>query len=269
MSYYDRMRLSPVVGERNVQERERRFGPVVRRNLASSLVRQLSEAIRSGALKPGDRLPTEQEMTAQFGVSRTVVREAVAALTAEGLVIKRHGVGVFVETNVQNRPFRIDPDGLGQLQEVLKVMELRMSVEVEAAGLAAERRGKNELRRLADALRAIEADIRAGDLAVHSDFAFHVAVAEASGNHYFSRFLEFLGHFIIPRQTVSRLHGGVDIEYLNRVQAEHRRIYEEITAGDSTGARKAMRTHLVNSRTRYSKLAQDLTIRQKEPAKTH
>src|SRR5260370_35012526 len=89
LSYYARMRLSPVVGGRNVQERERRFGPVERRNLASSLVRQLSEAIRSGALKPGDRLPTEQEMTANSGWTGRASRGGGARLPAWARAAKR------------------------------------------------------------------------------------------------------------------------------------------------------------------------------------
>lgn len=239
-----------------------RFAPIERQNLTATLVTRLAEAITSGALEPGDRLPTEQEMTEEFGVSRTVVREAIAALKAEGLVVTRQGAGVFVEKNLRHRSFRIDPDELGQLQEILKVMELRMSVEIEAAALAAERHDRGQLQRIEQALAAIDADIASADLAVGTDFAFHVAVAEATGNQYFSRFLEFLGRFIIPRQTLSRRHGGADAGYLKRVQTEHRGIFEAIAASDPGGAREAMRTHLANSCARYGKLAQELARRQ-------
>ena len=233
---------------------ERGFGRLERTNLTSILVSRLSEAIRNGSLQPGERLPTAEQMTLQFGVSRTVVREAVAALKAEGLVSSRHGVGVFVEAT-RPRAFRIDTEEVDQLQEILKVMELRMSVEIETAGLAAERRDIAQLQRMSDALDAIDADLAAGDLAVRSDFAFHAAIAAATGNQYFSRFLEFLGPLIIPRQTLTRTHGGADAGYLRRVQLEHKRIFEAIQAGSAVAARNAMRTHLINSRTRYGRLA--------------
>ncbi len=174
----------------------------------------------------------------------------------------RQGAGVFVEKNLRTGSFRIDPDELGQLHEILKVMELRMSVEIEAAALAAERHDRGQLRRIEQALAAIDADIASADLAVDTDFAFHVAVAEATANQYFSRFLEFLGRFIIPRQTLSRRLGGADAAYLKRVQTEHRAIFEAIAVSDPGGAREAMRTHLANSRARYGKLAQELARRQ-------
>src|SRR6516162_8461758 len=106
------------------------------RSLTGELVARLTEDITSGKLPPGSRLPTEQELIAATGVSRTVVREAVAALRAEGLVITRQGVGAFVPENAR-RPLRIDFDQLSPLRAVLDVMELRTGIEIEAAGLAA------------------------------------------------------------------------------------------------------------------------------------
>src|SRR3546814_879795 len=109
------------------------------RNLAAELVERLSGEILSGKLAPGSKLPTEQEMVAATGVSRTVVREAVAALRAEGLVVTRQGVGAFVAADIRRRPFRIDEASLDVLKEVVNVLELRAALEAEAAALAAER----------------------------------------------------------------------------------------------------------------------------------
>ena len=99
------------------------------RRLTEDLVQRLRQQILSGALAPGAKLPTEQQLVASLGVSRTVVREAVAALRADGLVLTRQGVGAFVAEQNNNRPFRIDPDQLDSLQRVLDVMELRIAVE--------------------------------------------------------------------------------------------------------------------------------------------
>src|SRR4029078_11978288 len=108
------------------------------RRLTAALVARLTADITSGKLSPGARLPTEQEMIAATGVSRTVIREAVAALRADRLVVTRQGVGAFVASQV-GRAFRVDFDEQSPFGEVLNVMELRTGVEVEAAGLAAER----------------------------------------------------------------------------------------------------------------------------------
>src|ERR1700704_624963 len=103
---------------------------VAERKLSRGLFEQLAEQIKSGRFAPGARLPTEQELTRAARVSRTVVREAVAALRAEGLVITRQGVGAFVSAAPQQAPFRIDADRLhNNLAEILHVMELRVCVE--------------------------------------------------------------------------------------------------------------------------------------------
>ncbi|MBL8672041.1 MAG: FadR family transcriptional regulator, partial [Alphaproteobacteria bacterium] len=116
------------------------------RNLTHAIFDRLAGEILGGRMAPGARLPTEQEMVRSMGVSRTVVREAVAALRAEGLVVTRQGIGAFVAGDVQRRPFRIDPEGLRSIDEVVEVMELRMGIEIESAGLAAERAGAAQLR---------------------------------------------------------------------------------------------------------------------------
>src|SRR6476469_10554920 len=116
------------------------------RKLSRGLFEQLAEQIKSGRLAPGARLPTEQELTRAARVSRTVVREAVAALRAEGLVITRQGVGAFVAPEPQHSPFRLEPEKLRSLADIIDVMELRLGVEIESAGLAAERASKAEVR---------------------------------------------------------------------------------------------------------------------------
>jgi GntR family transcriptional regulator, transcriptional repressor for pyruvate dehydrogenase complex len=227
------------------------------RHRAGEVAERLAAEIASGRFPRGSRLPSEQALTIAFGVSRTVLREAVAALRAEGLVETRQGVGAFVARDVQRRPFRIDPAELSSLGEVLNVMELRTGIEIEAAGLAAERASAVARRRIGKALQAIDAALRRGDAAVDEDFAFHQAIAAAAGNPYFSRFLEFLGRFLIPRQSIRiGLRHADDLRtYLERIQKEHRAIYDAIGAGNPGAARDAMRRHLVNGRERYRKLA--------------
>ena len=137
------------------------------RRLTAELVARLTADITSGKLAPGARLPTEQEMIAATGVSRTVIREAVAALRADRLVITRQGVGAFVASQVR-RPFRVDFDEQSPFGEVLNVMELRTGVEVEAAGLAAERASPAQVKKIADRFDAIQAAIDRGENVDHA-----------------------------------------------------------------------------------------------------
>jgi GntR family transcriptional regulator, transcriptional repressor for pyruvate dehydrogenase complex len=227
------------------------------RGLTHELVARLTAEITGGNLAPGARLPTEQEMIATTGVSRTVVREAVAALRAEGLVITRQGVGAFVADHPR-RPFRIEGAELHSLREVIEVMELRTGLEVEAAGIAAERASPASLRRIGDAYAALQQAIAGGASGVDQDFAFHRSIALATDNPQFARFLEYLGRFIIPRQTV-RVAAEAPAErhaYLTRIQKEHFEILGAMRSHAAQAARTAMRRHLLNSRKRYQKLAE-------------
>lgn len=229
------------------------------RNLRHEVAERLATEIVSGKLPPGARLPTEQEMVAAMGVSRTVVREAVAALRAEGLVVTRQGAGAFVATDAARRPFRVAVDGLLSLREVVEVMELRTSVEVEAAGLAAERASAAARQRIARAFAAMERVIARGESGIDEDFAFHFTIAEATANPQFPRFLEYLGRFIIPRQSI-RLTGRDEKgqrAYLQMILEEHRAIGDAVAAGDAAAARRAMRKHLIGSQTRYRALFPD------------
>lgn len=227
------------------------------RKLSRGLFEQLAEQIKGGRLAPGARLPTEQELTRAARVSRTVVREAVAALRAEGLVVTRQGVGAFVSAEPQRAPFRIDPERMQSLDEILKVMELRLGVEIESAGLAAGRASRAQVRAIAVALDAIDRAAAGGKTAVDEDLALHRAIAEATGNAEFPRFLQFIGRHLIPRRTVSGLpeQMGGRRAYLTLIQEEHRRIYQAIESRDPKGARDAMRRHLTRSLERYRRLA--------------
>jgi DNA-binding FadR family transcriptional regulator len=231
--------------------------PPVSRGLADEFAARLAADINDGRLTPGTRLPTEQQMIAATGVSRTVVREAVAALRAEGLVITRQGVGAFVADR-QRGPFRIKHNELGSLHDVLQVMELRTGIEIEAAGLAAERASPPAVKAIAEAYQAIERAILRDESGVDQDFAFHCSIARATGNAQFLHFLDYLGRFIIPRQTISSASGtgGSRRVYLERIQREHRTIMEAIRATAVAPARAAMRRHLHNSVKRYSQLAE-------------
>src|SRR5262245_42612745 len=91
------------------------------RYLTAAVVERIAREIRSGRLQPGARLPTEQELRSALGVSRTVVREAIAALKSEGLVVTRQGSGAFVAADASRVPFRIDPEGSSSIEDLLEL----------------------------------------------------------------------------------------------------------------------------------------------------
>jgi DNA-binding FadR family transcriptional regulator len=228
------------------------------RNLTGEVVERIATQIARGRIAPGSRLPTEHELVTALGVSRTVVREAVAALRAEGLVVTRQGAGAFVAADRSRVPFRIDPEGLSSIDDVLEVMELRAAIEIQAATLAAERITPATLGRIEEALEALEAAIRRGEAGVTEDFALHRSIALATHNPRFAEFLEFLGRHVIPRQSI-RVAINTPAEqrrYLARIQQEHRRICAAIRQRNPARARRAMRTHLTRSLERYRRLAE-------------
>ena len=240
--------------------------------LAFELVETLGDRIRDGRLQPGDQLPTETALMAQYGVSRTVVREALSKLQASGLVSTRHGVGSFVEelgpVAGEGTGYRIAPAQVATLHDVVAWLELRIGIETEAAGLAAQRRTDAHLADMRQALEAMAVAVEAGDDAVAADFQFHLEVSRATQNPQFVQLMDALGTAVIPRSRLraeaeaaptegpARAAGDPDRRlYLRRVQFEHESIYDAIAAQDTDAARAAMRTHLGNSRERRRRAA--------------
>jgi GntR family transcriptional repressor for pyruvate dehydrogenase complex len=154
--------------------------------------------------------------------------------------------------------FRISPDQLGTLQDVISVLELRIAVETESAALAATRRTPANLQSLRNALAAFIAAVEQGRDAVGPDFQFHLEIARATQNDHFVDLMATLGGMMIPRARLEP-PGPLTPEreaYLRRVNSEHESIVEAISRQDAEGARAAMRTHLANSRERRRRLAE-------------
>lgn len=225
---------------------------VRRPNLAEAVVRSLSDKIRNGLYRPGEKLPTEPVVMAEMRVSRTVVREALSRLQASGLVVTRHGVGTFV-CEAPSVPVQIG--SVVTVRDVLAMLELRISLETEAAALAARRRGGEHLAEMQRAVDAFEADVTAGRDGVDADFRFHMQVALATGNRYFEGIFRQLGTATIPRTRLdtTRLSAEPATSYLHRTNREHEAILDAIRRGDAESARAGMRMHLANSRERLRK----------------
>jgi GntR family transcriptional repressor for pyruvate dehydrogenase complex len=230
-----------------------------RETLTSQLSKALRARIDGGDLRPGDKLPSEQELVERYGVSRTVVREAISSLRASGFVATQQGVGAFVLQRSGWPAFPAGETSPDLLQEIINVLELRIAIEVEAAALAAQRRKPEHMDRMRQALDRMAEMIEASEDAIAPDLKFHHAVAEATGNSHFTHLFSYLGALLIPRARAPtfRFYAADPVEYLLRVNREHGEIYEAIHRQDSDTARSAMRLHLSNSRERLrGRLAQ-------------
>jgi GntR family transcriptional regulator, transcriptional repressor for pyruvate dehydrogenase complex len=218
--------------------------------LPIEISRRIEEAIRIGRYKPGERLPTEAALASSFGVSRNVVREAIARLRSDGLVRSRQGLGAFVEELRQEIGFRIAPDSLGEPVALRHLYELRLEVEAGAAALAAIRHSKKELDRIAAALDLLAEALERDELGVEANFAFHRAIAQAARNPYFCDLLDYLATQIGRGVALVRRSPGEDRRTIRDVHGEHTAIFEAISARDPIAAGKAMRVHLTQTAAR-------------------
>ena len=229
------------------------------RNLAQAVMAELAEHIRDGELRPGDKLPTESEIMAEQGVSRSVVREAISRMQAAGLVETRHGIGTFV-LPPPPPAMGIDPATVTTVRDVIALLELRIGLETEAAGLAAARRSAAQLDTVRAALDDLRRAARHGQDTADLDRQFHLTIARASGNGYFHAILQHLGADIIPRARINSagLVHADPVAYMAQVEREHEQIVDAIARSDPDSARAAMRLHIGNSRERLRKAQQAL-----------
>jgi GntR family transcriptional repressor for pyruvate dehydrogenase complex len=204
----------------------------------------LLELIRSGEYPAKSRLPSEMEMAQRFGVSRTVIREAVSRLKSEGLVESRQGSGVFVRELSLDTPFRIDPAVVESICSVLEVVEIRRGLEAEMAALAAERGTKEQVADIWAKLQAIDSDVAAGKDGVDADMEFHRSIARATGNPHFLSLCDFIGQFLKGTMTITRTWEARQEETRVQVLNEHRAMFDTIARKDPAAAREAARRHM-------------------------
>ena len=218
--------------------------------LADRVTTTLYDQIRQGGFAPGARMPSENELTERFQVSRTVIREAISRLKSEGLVGSRRGSGTVVLAPNNATPFRLDIDVQDSIQAVLRVIELRRGVEGEMAALAAQRRTKAQNLRIRQALKNIDKAVQEGRDGVQEDFAFHAAISEAAHNPLYTSLLQFLSQFLQAAIRVARINEARREDFRQQVRDEHAVIAQAITDGDADAARAAALRHMENSAVR-------------------
>ncbi len=214
-------------------------------NLTDRITAMLRQDIIGGKYEPGMQLPAGKDLSQFFGVSITVVREALSRLKSDGLIASRQGKGVFVENDAKARPFRLST--AGSPNALSHIFELRMGVEVQAAGLAAMRRTSRDLKQMQKYLKQMEPSKNSFEQALTSDLAFHRSIAEATQNPLIVSFVEFLQPHLKESIATARANSAKKPATQATVYKDHCDIYEAIAASDERQARIAARRVLERS----------------------
>jgi GntR family transcriptional regulator, transcriptional repressor for pyruvate dehydrogenase complex len=218
-------------------------------NLTDRTTLRLLEEITSGAYKLGDVLPPEQVIAERFGVSRTVLREAVSRLKVEGVVVSKQGRGLTVVNNRRSSVLRMSAAADNNVDEAMSIVELRLGFEIEAAAFAAIRRDETDLAEMQEALVKMQEAIDTGEVAagVEADLQFHQVIARATKNSNYITFFNFLSELYRRNLVVSRTRSAKTTGRGRHAQGEHVAVFEAIKNGDPEAARLAARIHVENT----------------------
>ncbi|MFN7724698.1 MAG: FadR/GntR family transcriptional regulator [Rubrivivax sp.] len=225
--------------------------------LSEQLANALVVSIREGQLKPGEKLPTEAALVERFGVSRTVVREALSRLKTLGLLESRQGSGAYIRLPDARSPEQLVLTPDGSVAAVIQMVEVRRALEAEAAALAAARTSPASVKPIRQALLAIDRAVAAGGDGVAEDVAFHAAIARATGNPFLLSTLAYLNQFLLDATRVTRANEATREDLVEAVRLEHAALVAAIEAGDVDAARQAGRAHMVNAAERIGRADPD------------
>lgn len=211
--------------------------------LPDLIATEIMAQITSGSLQPGDTLPTETALAGSFGVSRNVVREAIARLRSDGVIQTKQGRGACVLPPSERATFRIDPTQLEEKERLAQIFELRGLLEIDAAGIAAERRTETDLAAMSSAVEAMEGQAGFDEKRLEADARFHRALGTATRNEYLATIVDYLsGRLKETTRATSEIYAKNDL--LELTISEHLEILKAVRAGDSQKARDAMANHI-------------------------
>lgn len=229
-----------------------RSNPLKTETLATRVSNALRRDIEAGVFQPGDRLPSESNLTRSHSVSRSVVREAIAILRSDGLVEARKGAGVFALARNDESSAPFNDLTVERISAVIELLELRSACEVQSATLAATRRSAAQIETILRRHEEVGACLARNAPTRDADFALHLAIAEATQNRRFPEFLRLIRPGIIPR---AELQGGEPgerpLDYNRHLQEEHGAVVDAVIEGDAEAAARSMQAHLQGSLQRY------------------
>ncbi|SMX29306.1 HTH-type transcriptional regulator LutR [Pelagimonas phthalicica] len=211
--------------------------------LPDLIARQVMDQISAGELQPGDLLPTETALADLFGVSRNVVREAIARLRSDGVINTKQGRGAVVNPPSARATFRVDMAALTSKDNLADLFELRGLLEIDAAGIAAQRRSPSDLEALTTALDHMRARPSFDEQLIEADAEFHRCLATATGNSYLATIVDYLSSRLKETTRATRdVYGQGDL--LDVTITEHERVLEAVATQDQKAARQAMALHI-------------------------
>jgi GntR family transcriptional repressor for pyruvate dehydrogenase complex len=218
--------------------------------LSEHVVANLERRIRTGKILPGAKLPSERELCAEFGVSRLVIREAIARLKGDGYIETRQGAGASVPANPGRLSFKIPKDARLSAQNLRFIMELRLAVEVVAAQLAAVRRTDVDLAAMETSLHEMREAMIEGADGSQADDEFHQAIALGSKNPHLTRLVEFLRHQFGATRRVTWNPKSHRTGETHVAHDQHERLFLAIKARQAGLAAEVATEHLISSASR-------------------
>ncbi len=230
------------------------------RRLPDEVAVSISNAIESGQLKPGDRLPTEAELSERFGVARTVVREAISFLRYNGVVDSRRGVGAFVADPSKRSAFRISPACFEIRKQIVQLLQLRTGVQAGASAIAAESRTDEQMAEIEGIFKKMEAaDLLGPEAALEErvdlELLLYRKITVASGNPYYVDVVSMIETNIQNNLRSAFLKNAAASEFGTEILDEHRAVIVALAAGDAEAARLA-------TRQRFERAAERLAARE-------
>ena len=211
--------------------------------LPDRIASHILQQVDAGDLKPGDALPTETALAEAFGVSRNVLREAIARLRSDGVIETKQGRGAVVRSPSERTTFRIDAGRLDQKENLGDLFELRGLLEMDAAGLAAQRRNQDDLDELVEALEIMRGAKDFDEQRLEADARFHRCLGQATRNDYLATIIDYLSSRL---KDTTRATGAVyaKSDLMDVTVGEHQAILEAVRAQNAEAARAAMATHI-------------------------
>ncbi|MDR3587916.1 MAG: FadR/GntR family transcriptional regulator [Desulfosporosinus sp.] len=220
--------------------------PIKTQKIYEQIVDQIGQLVAEGQLKPGDRLPSERELVERFQVSRASIREAISALEVMGLIEVRSGEGTYIrQVNIDSVVAPLAWMLFIEKDTDLELYEARKILEVQAAGLAAERAEDDEICEMFEALEVMRMDLQIQRLGEDADHHFHYAIARATHNKILFRLMNTISDTMRKTLKTSRSRLYEDKNTPEKLYQEHYHLYEAIKNHDVEKAQKLMLDHLV------------------------
>ena len=228
--------------------------PIKTKKIYEQIVDQIGLLVAEGQLKPGDRLPSERELVDRFQVSRASIREAISALEMMGLIEVRSGEGTYIrQINIDSVIAPLAWMLFIEKDTDLELYEVRKILEVQAAGVAAERAQEDEIRDMYEALEVMRMDLEKHRLGEEADHHFHYAIARATHNKILIRLMNTISDTMKKTLKSSRSKLYEDRTTPERLYQEHFDLYEAIKNHNVLDAQQLMLDHLVGVETQLAR----------------